>query len=288
MIRMGTICALGAGSMVPRTTTGQEVSPDTAPHAATIEAFVVTGFNRYLGEPRFELAAPVGTFGFTTVGAYNPNGDAPLSLTAESPKSTVLATYVDPAFLAANGLTPADVDPAKLNVPLRQVAANVSGNGLTRAPLKGVLDAAQVEVSQAEPAEPITLGDWERGSGKIRITCHRGEVWVDVRVRHLIPNRLYTTWAIFGGSSIDVIPLGGAPNVIITDGNGDGRLRRQLNFCPLTRTGQRPLVDVEILLHGDQQNYGGVPELPAAGKAQSLYAGTVTFAHLDFPITLAD
>jgi hypothetical protein len=74
----------------------------------------------------------------------------------------------------------------------------------------------------------------------------------------------------------------------MTDDQGNGRIHRRLSFCPLTPTGPRVLVDIEVLYHGDHQNYGAAPELALAGKAASLFAGAVTFAHLDFPVTLAN
>jgi len=253
---------------------------------AIIEGDLVTGFNHYLGQPVNNYAAPIGTFGFEMFGIFNSGGTVPLPLTPSTPKTSLLATFVDPVLLDLMGLTPADVNPASINLPLRQIPTNISLDGQTRAALPGILQAAQDQASEAEPTFPITLAAWEAARGRAKIVCNKKGSSVEMKFQSLIPNRLYTVWAIFGGTAVTAQPLGGAPNVFVTDAWGDAKLDRVLNFCPLeVLPGQRPLLLIEIFFHADNQNYGAVPDLAFAGRDLSLFAGAIRFAHLDFPIT---
>lgn len=113
------------------------------------EADVVTGANRLFGQPRFSFDGDF-TGGFTTVAEFNPDGADPIPLTSATPDDAILASSVDsPPF-------PEDVDPALLNVPLRDVEAIVAPDGTTRGPLTPHFEAPIISPSQAEPAFPIT------------------------------------------------------------------------------------------------------------------------------------
>jgi hypothetical protein len=283
--------ALGAIALIPGS---DAIAQSDAAHGdaiaatrvAAIDGRVVTGFNSYLGQPVVNYAPPVGTLSFEMLAEFNVFGGAPIPLRADTAKSKLLATFVSPAVLQAMGLTPDDVNPASINLPLRQVAPNLTADGLTRGSVPGLAMAQQVQVSQAEPSYPITLAEWERAGGSAKIVCGDDGASIELTLASLIPNRLYTAWAVFGGTAITGIPLGGLPNVVVTDEWGDATLRRRLNFCPIDlKPGERPLLAIEVVLHGDHQSYGAVPDLGLAGRELSLFAGTIRWAHLDFPIT---
>jgi hypothetical protein len=250
-----------------------------------IKAKLTTGGNRFLGRPLHDFGPPFGTGGSANVGAWNPSGAQPLPLTPDSPESTVLATFVDPGFLARLGKTINDVPADLLNVPLRDVKANVDFNGVRReAPIPITL-AEQLQPSQASPADPVTLGQWMRAEGFAHISCRGDVANVRLDLKGLIPNRVYSAWGVFGGQGITPFPLGGAPNVMVTDDRGNATYKRELNFCPFDlKPGQVSLLAIDIVFHSDHQNHGLVPELDLAG----FFNGTTTHTQLEFLVTGVD
>ncbi len=177
----------------------------------TIKAEVATGWNRFLGQVRYQwdfLEADLDIAGARTVGVYNPGEDEALPLTPDTAKDAVLATTADP-FL--NVTFPGVLDafppnPAGLNVPLREVGTWTSGliNRLGEDILNPLVDQSRVLLpSQSDapiatqalagPAspDPITLGDWLKGSGKMQIKCRKdGTTLLRIKVKNLIPNRV--------------------------------------------------------------------------------------------------
>jgi hypothetical protein len=248
---------------------------------ATIKGRVVTGTNRFLGQPLTDFGVPLGPAGFSNVAAFNPSGAEPTPLSPGAPPSTRLATYVDPDFLALIGKTPADVDPAKLNVLINDVPVNVSPAGDQRVTLRGILRSGQAQPSLAEPSAHVTLGDWVRAAGTAQIRCRKGANTVRLELKGLLPNRLYTVWGILGGDGLAPLPLGGLPNAFTTDKSGGATFERVLNFCPLQpASGERPLVLIDIVLHSDQQVYGAMPDLPFA----NLFTGTINHTQYEFQL----
>ncbi len=244
------------------------------------EGRAVTGLNRLLGQPIWELGGGLGTFGFTMLGGLDPAGAVALALTPASPPESILATDVDPFILAAFGV-PAP-DPSVLNVPLRRVAAITDFDG-SRSPLRDQKLAGQLEVSRTADSHWITLKSWLAASASARFDCDgRGGAKVDIRFRHMIPNGLYTIWGVMSTPNGPFpIPLGGVPNVVVVDPRGSARFERKINFCPQDLApGQSPMVLVEVIFHSDGSTYGGVPELIRGGFPP----GLVTHAHLDIPV----
>lgn len=251
-------------------------------HTHRIKGRVVTGTNRFLGQPLTDFGAPLGTAGFSNVAAQNSYGAQPIPLTTDTPSSALLATYVDPMFLSLIGKTPADVDPAQLNVLLQDVPVNVDPAGSVRSSLKGILQAVQMHPSLAEPSAHITLAHWVHAEGVASITCQTEEMsTVAIKLKNFLPNRIYTMWAILGGAELVPLPLGGVPNAIVTNNRGNARFERVLKFCPFqTRSGDRPLLLIDVVFHSDQQVYGAVPDLPFA----DLFTGLVNHTQYEFPL----
>ena len=199
----------------------------------TFSGVVATGTNRLFGKPLWDLGS-LGTRGATNLAAYNPNGNEPIALTADTPGSTVLATYVDPANLAEMNMKPEQVDPSAINVPLRDVRVLADLAGRQRVALKGILQVPNApDPSQAEPSAPITLADWRKAKGKATIKCGDTSSTVLLELSGLIPNRLYTAWGVFSGPMPIPLALGGAPCVFVTNNRGSATFQRVLNFCPL-------------------------------------------------------
>lgn len=250
--------------------------------AVLIKAKLATGTNRFLGQPLHDFGQPIGTAGFSNVGARNSSGDQPLPLTTDSHESSLLVTFVDSAFLALLGKTIDDVDPRLLNLPLRDVKVNADLMGAQRATPAPITMAEQLQPSQASPAAPVTLGQWKRARGFAFIRCKGRESNVRLILSGLLPNRIYSAWGLFGGQSITPFPLGGAPNIMVTDDRGHATFERDLNFCPFDlEPGQVPLLAIDIVFHSDHQNYGLVPELDLAG----FFTGTITHTQLEFLVT---
>ncbi len=256
-----------------------------AAHAAPAPPLVregraVTGLNRFLGEPIWELGGGLGTFGFTMLGARDPEGTVALPLTPASPPESILATDVDPFIVAAFGIPAPEA--RLLNVPLRRVAAYTGFDG-TRSPLRDQNLAGQLEVSRNADSHWITLRQWLAAGATARFDCDgRGGANVDIRFRRLIPHGLYTIWGVMSTPNGPYpIPLGGVPNAVVADPRGSARFEREINFCPQSlAAGQSPMVLIEVIFHSDGSTYGGVPELIQAG----LPPGLVTHAHLDIPV----
>jgi len=261
------------------------------PSSNSIQGMAVTGFNRLLGRPVMQLGQ-LGGFGFDTVAAFNSGGDAPLPLTSDSADDTQLATLVDDAFLDAfYGDEPFRVDPASINVPLREVPTNTTPfNGPFMA-LKGAFDTAPYQLfapGQTEPVDPVTLGRWLQARGLARIDCEDDdEATIDIIMGGLIPNRIYSVWGFFLDPDAappfkdfgPMLPLGGVPNLFVSDGNGSGRYKRVINFCPTDLDdGDVPMPTFFVVYHSDLMANGGVPEFPE----RSRFIGTGAHVQLQF------
>jgi len=246
-----------------------------------IRAIAVTGTNRLFGRPTTDYGPPLGTIGFSNVAIYNPGGRQPLSVSLNSSGEAVLATMVDPDFLAAAGLPSSLIDESLINIPLREVAVNVSPSGDDRIPLPSTLTVDPLAPNQAEPVTPIRLRDWLAAKGKARLVCDTPSSSIALHLRSLIPNSLYTIWGIFESAQggFVAVPLGGVPNVVATDNAGKAGFYRKLGFCPFKKTveGSR-LLAVDIVYHSDQQVYGFVPDLTLKG----FITGTTTHTQLEF------
>jgi len=247
----------------------------------TIPGHVVTGVNRYLSEPVFNLGQ-FGAAGFNDIGAYNPSGAEALPLTSDTPLNTLLASLVDPGFLAAFHVDPSTVDASTLNVPLRDVAVYVAPDG-TRAPVKDTFVSAQLAPSRAHSSGAITLGKWLGAKGTATIHCSKHAVTVKIEMTGLIERGLYDIWGVMlTANGPAPICLGGSPCAVISDDHGQATFKTLLNFCPFNlKAGEVPLGEIEVLYHGDHALYGFMPELFAAGNPP----GIVSFSQLDFPVS---
>ena len=249
-----------------------------------IEGVAVTGFNRRLSEPLWDIGAPFGSVGFNFLFGYNDQGGStPFDLTDSTPLDTLVASGFDPAFGA---LFPTP-DPELLNIPLRDVAVIVSDDR-TRAQVPGVLDAPGFAVTKSAPNDPITLDDWLKAEGTLRIDCKQdGTSEITVTTKNLVVNGVYTLWGVFAldfdadGVDDAAIPiaLGGVPNAMVVDKSGKAEITRILSFCPQD---EPSLKTVAIAFHSDGNIYGGVPELGTVGFP----GGTITHDQLNFPVNV--
>lgn len=255
-----------------------------------IEGITITGTNSALGKPLFSWGGPFGTFNFPTTFVYNPGGTEPLPLTESTPASAVLATGVSPEYLFIRNETPDVVKPEWVNVPLRQVPVNIDFDPALeqKTVLPGLLEADPAARAQSEPAGAITVGQWMNASGVLTINCARGGAELRMRLKSLVPNRLYSIWATMGlpepGGGIEnptiPLPVGGTPSVLMTDERGDATFKRWIKFCPLEAgSTPDPMLTIELLYHANHSTYGAIP-------APGIMLGLITFPHILFPINV--
>jgi hypothetical protein len=259
-----------------------------------IKAEIATGPNMYLDRPIRDhgivQGIPMGTLGFAELGEYNPGANEALPLTSETSDDAVLATFLDPNFIRAIGFDPNDLNPEVLNVPLQKVATlsqRLGPNGMPiveRTELPAMEQSFPYQPSIAGPNKEITLGDWKKARGKAIIKCNDDSSSIELRMKHLIPNRVYTVWSANAGSQIGPFnqPLAGAPSAVTSDEKGNARFKRELNFCPLEAVAeaQAQMMWIMVVLHTDHMAYGGV----FAPNTDSLFGGTVAHVHLHFPL----
>lgn len=263
------------------------------PVPVIVQGAAVTGFNRLLDAPVMDLGH-LGGFGFNTVAAFNPDGKSPIPLTIDSLENTLLSTMVDDAFLQAFfGDEPFNVDPVTVNVPLREVPTNTTPANGPYVMTKGTLDTEPYQKflpGQAEPVYPITLGSWLQARGLATIQCSGDdEATVDLILGGLIPNRIYSVWGFFLSPDLTfpmkdfgpILPLGGVPNLFVSDKNGSGRFKRVLNFCPGNiKEDEVPLVNFFVVYHSDQMANGGMMSFPE----RSRFPGTSAHVQLQFAV----
>jgi hypothetical protein len=290
----GTLSALISWSTPPRA--AETDSQDTERRGRierVIHGTAVTGHNDVVGRPFYDWGPPFGTFGFATLGAYNPQGPEPIRLQPDTPLSTLVATMIDPNLLASTGVDPSAVDPSWVNVPLRDVPVQYSFGETEQFP--GIFAADDVAVkAQAVPVNPITLGQWMRAGGTATIKCKRNnEASVKLQMHDLIPNRMYAVWSTLGtsrsgtGPVFPSIPVGGVPNIFVTDRQGDAVYERVMQFCPLRpETTDRPMLVINVQLHSNHQNYGGINGPPLASVPGGYWIGSVIHNHVQFPVNV--
>lgn len=238
-----------------------------------------TGFNERCGEPLVRLPPPTPPdFHTAFVGEFDPTPGAvaaiPLTPT-NCDKDILLATTTDPVFLGATGLP--DADPRIKNIPLRDVFVIATPDGVRASiPRLGALPPNPFPRVKSEPNDPITLGTWLKARGRMTINCRKdGSARVRANFVNLIPNGVYTMWGIWNttppgapGPTLVPIPLGGVPNALVPDEDGDATFRRKLALCPMDPTPDGSHLTIATLVyHSDSNVYGAVPDL-ATGNVE--------------------
>lgn len=165
-----------------------------------------------------------------------------------------------------------DADPSLKNLKIRDVPVYIDRNGV-RAHIAHNSNRNNPFpihfVGNTE--EDITLGEWLSAKGKMKILCN-SRMQAEMKVDHssLIPNSLYTLWEWWltvppGGKEATsvVLPLGGVPNVIMTDDKGIATtFIRDFSFCPLEPTlDGSELLAVVLTWHPDGAVYGVAPSV---------------------------
>ncbi len=253
--------------------------------AVAYQGIVETGLNRYLGAALYDWTTGAGLFGGNMLGQFNEQGSQPIPLDDSTPGDAVLSTFIDLDFQAAMGLPPEAIDHAGENLPLQEALVQVGPSVNARQSLQGMFDTEPYTVSRSFPHDTITLDDWNAAKGTLRIKCHDdGTATLTARLRHLIPNGLYTLWQVTTppiGSPMPfgLLPAGGVPNAWVADIDGRGKFRREIDHCP---NDDGVTLSYQVAYHADGSMFGAFPDAPGNG----LYGGTVTIEQMVFPISV--
>ena len=117
----------------------------------SIDGHVATGANRFLDRNLWFMDGGLGTASFQFVFGYNPDGDEPIQLTEDTPGNTLLATGLDSNFLAALGLTSANIDKKFINKPYQEVQVIINPFTIERASVPLELDAEAIRITRSSP-----------------------------------------------------------------------------------------------------------------------------------------
>ncbi len=252
----------------------------------SVNGHVATGANRFLDEPLWFMNGGLGSASFAFVFGYNAQGNKPIDLTAYTPLDTVLATGVDANFIAALGMQESDIESKYINKPYQHVQVTVNPFTAEKQSVPMELNAQPGTVSRSGPLHEITLADWMKARGKMKIKCLAdGTAKIKIKLSGLIANGVYTAWALFSqdvtGDALDdmlvPLPLGGVPNVIIPDEAGRVVFKRKLGYCPHQ---QVKFQFIDITYHADGNVYGGSVDFILPGQP----AFAVTNTHVAFAV----
>ncbi len=250
----------------------------------------MTGINRLFDKPLADYGGVVGTTGWNAIAEYVENSDDSVPLTPETPGSATLSVFFDEGLLNFLGF-PADLaDLALKNTPLRQNLVAVEATGLQKQAIPRILEAGQLERSQREPADPITLDEWFRAEGFIVVVCpEEGSPVLQLSASGLLPNRLYelVEWVTEPEFKLSPLPVGGVPSLIMSDDNGRANFRTFLNYCPPEPgvRGENPIL-YELGWHSDHQTNGGTLGAPLTPHPEDFRApGQVVNGILEFIVS---
>lgn len=252
-----------------------------------IKAVATTGSNHRLGEPLWYLG-PMLKGSFEFVFGHNEEGSEAIPLTTDSPMDTIVATGIDPDFLAELGL-PADyIEDKFLNVPFHNVQLIVNPETAERAFVPNEMDAPGFGVTHGYPNKPITLKRWLKAKAEGRIQCFsNGTAKIRFKAKNLVPNGLYTLWGLYGFDTdgdglqdvLEPAPYGGVPNAIVADGKGRASYSRRLGACPMD---DPHLKYIDVVYHPDGATYGGTVDILLPGWPKFAVANT----HFEFPVNV--
>ena len=267
----------------------------TAP-SRVIKGVAASGWNKNAsGDPIGILPGGVGTFGFNTIGVFNPaNGGTSTRINHDTPDSAILATFID-----AENIVPR-FSLFDMNVFLTQGTNNIpfhftpianDGTGLGRASLAGILDVGQMDYSRSEPSGPITLGQFKRAQGIVKFSCPEGELpRMVMKFKDMLPNRYYNMFEWFQTGfplgDFDILPeyVGGLPDAFTTDEYGRGEYRAFLNRCPpLTRDADGISIGWVIVMRQNHETHATTIIAPTHPRDARL-PGEIATAHMVFPL----
>jgi|GEM_PF-3629530 len=264
----------------------------------TLDGYVVHGVNVYNNKALVDYSQVSPTVAWlhpdpfiVEIGAYNPGGENAETITDETDRSTPLATIRSFTDFFVPGLP---FDPAIYNRPISAQGVNYFGYGSFLDRVQPVpFDSAMAgEVYSAKDSDlSPTVGDWEKISGQIIVSCRKdGTASTTVTVRNAFPNAAYTLWEIGVSDPLTeneqgtLAPFGGLPNVLVTDKHGCGYREIETPTCPTRacETGAGSCTSyISAFYHFDSQIYGGAP----GGTFLGLPPGVIGSNQMVWPTT---
>lgn len=257
----------------------------------TVPGFVAHGINTYNGRaiadyskasprvPWLNPPVPVREIGVLEEGAWDAG-----TITAATDRTLPVATtrsFFD--FFNPTG----EIDQQLVNQPLDVIGSNYFGflsvdDRIVPTPFPSAGAVPEIHRAKEVIAAP-TVGQWEAISGKMTVkTRSDGTAVVRITIRNGFPNGVYTLWDIGAlnplseGEDGYAVPLGGIPNVLVTDAQGCGFSRIEVPYSPLRpcENGASSCTSyVSAFYHWDGQVYGGSPAATFANAATGVYAG---------------
>ena len=231
--------------------TGQASAGDN--HSSNVQkrvifqGYVVHGINSYNGKPivDYSMVSPLVPYlnaspSIDEIGVYQDGLDYSGTILSDTDRNLPVATtrsFFD--FFNPGG----DIELSTINIPLGEVGNSFLGPDFTS------LDKRMTPVtftdSGSEPSvyrkkgfniDP-TVHDWEAISGKLSSEEGKNGLYtVKVTIRDAFPNAIYTLWDLGAVNPLTVeesgyaVPLGGLPNVVITDKRGCGFATFKLKY----------------------------------------------------------
>lgn len=273
------------------------ISSARADKTISLDGYVVHGINVYNNKfiVDYSLASPTIPWlnpatPLTEIGAFNSASGA--TNASVITKNTSSSAYVATIRTLTDFFGFA-VDPLLFNKTLDQIGSNFFGStGPADRMLIDKYEGASVGVYAAKGVNSKpTVGEWNAIKGRLEYSCHEdGSATVEIGIRNAFPKSLYTMWDVgaFKPQTSQetgyAVPLGGIPNVILTDENGCGRAKVEVPYCPSRscEVGSDSCSSyISLLYHWDDQVYGADPGATFYGFP----AGVIGANHMAWPMS---
>jgi hypothetical protein len=258
-----------------------------------IPGYVVHGINNYNGEPIVDYSSvspsvpylhampPVNEIGVYQAGSAfsgvihsNTNRNLPVATTRS------FIDYFNPF---------ADIAPELINIPLGEVGVGFLSPEFTG--LDKRITPVPFAASGLEPsvyrkkgfAINPTVKEWEKMSGRLSVKeGENGLFTVQVTLRDAFPNAIYTLWDLGTMNPLTAeetgyaVPLGGLPNVVITDEHGCGyaKIKMKYNLARACEAGVSSCSSyVSAFYNWDNGAYGASAAATWAKAPTGVYGG---------------
>ena len=278
-----------------------------------ILGFPTHGTNSYNGEFIHDysevtnqplVAAPNGPF--YQIGLLNPDGPREDLITADSDTSRTIATSSE---MVENFIAPGLYDPFDpvFNKRFSELGTLFFGSRgvYDRVPIVDYDDCDPTDFANAFCYKPganrdPTLAEWNSVRARLTISPVADDRYrVRVAIRGGIKQSLYTMWLVGVTDNFEEVPiltaspLGGMPNIILTDidGNGESVVAVPQDILRPCESGPGKGCElyVSLVWHPDGAAFGGTPSIdlvgdPALPNTPGLPVGVVSVAHVFFPL----
>lgn len=260
--------------------------------SVNLPGFVSHGINVYNGEriSDFNGIAPNVPFlaasnGVLEIAVFQEGAESSAAILAGTDRNLPVATTRELLdFFNPGG----EVNPSTLNVPLDRIGSNFFGytapdDRVVPTAFPSLGTAPSIYHQKGAVLRP-TVGDWEKISGLVTVQRTKNGLGsrVTLTIRNAFPKAVYTVWDVGVRNPLSatedgyVVPLGGLPNIILTDENGCGTRSVELSYDLLREC--KAGVDsctayVAGFYHWDNQGQGASPGGSFVRIPEGVYAG---------------